>query len=224
MQPQAFRSRSFYVSADIDPFKFPSVAGARGSDWPDIQYMQHSILDAWPEDLHETFDLVHQRLVMAASGSVPFVETLMRFKSILRPGGWLQLVEWDTSPSPEQVGSAMEDHKDLVRAVGARTGVPPNFAAKLKDDLGEAGFVDVKEDHFTVLHGKRILERGGPTDIAELSIESPVMFNRRFCSIAKKSGAEIEDQKLERLSERLEEELRNVGGSILVRVVCGCRP
>ncbi|KAI8302914.1 N-methyltransferase [Colletotrichum sp. SAR11_59] len=79
------------VGADISPTMFPpSSSGSAG----DLSFHVQSVAEPWPETWKGTFDLVHQRLVLA--GTTPEVgkNAVRGLVELAKPGsGYVQLVE-----------------------------------------------------------------------------------------------------------------------------------
>ncbi|KAF2164386.1 hypothetical protein M409DRAFT_25264 [Zasmidium cellare ATCC 36951] len=211
---------SLFVCTDINPSMLPEESKRNGS----IQYVEHSFLDSWPGHLRDSFDLVHQRLAISASGKEPFVKSIKRFASLLKPGsGWLQLVELDTSPdcSKTDGGLAIEDFKHLLHKVTTAGGVRPYFVNGLYEDLGDAGLVDVQQKRIDNRFGKAIHEN---EEVFQRSIAYPGLayFAERFMGIAEKMG--VGEARFDRLPERLDDQLREKGGTLTAVVVWGRRP
>lgn len=212
-------SQSRFVSADINQMMLPKKSQRSGN----IEYLRHSFLDTWPGHLHSTFDLVHQRLAIAASGKVPIVETIQRFAALLKPGsGWLQLVELDTSPDSSLAAKyrAAEDFKHLLHTVSTTTGVRAYFANGLAQDLRDAGLLEVQEKRIQVPWGRAIQ---GNEELFQQSLAFPGLpfFAETFCAIARKM--DLADERYHQLPERLEKQLLETGVVLNAVVVWGRR-
>ena len=213
-------SKAWFLTTDLDAYKFPAGESAetasdlKGSGF---EFLVHDFTDSsWPAELHSRFDLVHQRLVLAASAKNPIVTTLQRFGTLLKPGtGWLQLVELDISPQ-EGRDSAVEDYMALLNAVAVSTGVRPYFATGLKADLVDAGFVDVSEALLRVPIGAAVERK----EFREQSTQNMASFCARFVELAKKFQLSVDED----LPRRLEEILRTQGSWLVFRVVYGRKP
>lgn len=80
------------VGADL--FSFPDTA------LQDLNFIQHDFTVPWPSDLHGKFDLVHQRSALQGARSSSVEDAIGLLLSLLKPGGWVQLVEMDLSLRP----------------------------------------------------------------------------------------------------------------------------
>lgn len=208
------------LTTDFDPLKFPVgqvAASAEELKETGFEFLTHDFTaSSWPERLHDSFDLVHQRLALAGSATTPFVTTLRNFATLLKPTcGWLQVVELDISPQ-EGRDSAVEDYMALLNAVTVRTGVRPYFAVGLKNDLVKAGFVDVSEEILRVPAGHAVADG----ELREESVQSMVDLCTTFVGLARKFQLPVDEQ----LPERLEETLRIQGSWLVFRVVWGRKP
>lgn len=81
-------------------------------DLPDnITLTRQDILQPWPEKWEAHFDLVHQRTALAVTGGMErAVEAVRRFIGLIKPGGWIQLVDGTLT-----TGEIAEGDKAIVR-------------------------------------------------------------------------------------------------------------
>ena len=93
-------------------------------------------LDSWLG----TFDLVHQRFVLA-SAAAKGREAVLGLCSLVKPGGWIQLVEM-TSLVGEDDGPAVHQLIELVNQMHLKIGAPPDLAdlGVLEGHVRAAGF------------------------------------------------------------------------------------
>lgn len=105
----------------------------------------------WPKEWASSFDLVHQRMALPAAGKEVVHDVLGAFVDLVKPGGWIQLVEPDHSVS---MGPAMADFFRLLSDVFKFMGTGVDYAPQLKKWLGELGIVDLEERTFDVPIGK----------------------------------------------------------------------
>lgn len=105
-------------------------------------YQIQDINEPWPEEWKGTFDLVHQRLVVAGGGSKQR-EAIQALAALVKPGGWIQLIE-ATNKFPDSNGPAMKDLVVTMHAMMTFLGANLQVADKMGDWLEEAGFVDVQ--------------------------------------------------------------------------------
>jgi SAM-dependent methyltransferase len=92
----------------------------------------------------DRFDLVHQRLMLAALTRAQWRETLRKYYDVLKPGGWIQCGEMDMIGHGEP-GSAIRQGWDLGRALGQRVGIAFDIVTELAEVMKGAGFEDVHE-------------------------------------------------------------------------------
>ncbi|KAL9610246.1 MAG: hypothetical protein Q9167_005042 [Letrouitia subvulpina] len=84
-----------FVGFDISPQQFPP----RESLLPHITFVVHDIVNPFPPEYHEKFDLVNVRLVSYAIRAVHLDKVVQNILQILRPGGYLQWQETDACDS-----------------------------------------------------------------------------------------------------------------------------
>lgn len=101
-----------------------------------------------------SFDFVHQRLLMAGVPLKSWAAVVADLARVLRPGGWLQLVE--TAPGPESAGPATERLFDLIRRLGRQVGLDTTGIVYRSMDryLARAGLTSVEVTHVPVRCGE----------------------------------------------------------------------
>lgn len=107
---------------------------------PGITLSVHSIKEPWPEDWHNTFDLVHQRMALPAAGRDVVREVIANMVGLLKPGGWIQFVESDHSVVE---GPAMGSMFRLISDVFKVMETDPNYAPYLQGWFKELDLVNV---------------------------------------------------------------------------------
>lgn len=136
---------------------------------PNFHFQNQSIVDPWPESWNGTFDLVHQRLVLAGIAKVPMSTVVQNFANLLKPSGWLQLVEFDLSDI-EGNGVALNQFQNMLRTILSTIGLGgPNPFRNLGQVMEDAGFRNVQSKVVTVPHGAKAPN----VDLAAKGIESP---------------------------------------------------
>jgi hypothetical protein len=106
--------------------------------------LAHDFTKPWPNDWHASFDLVHQRLGLAGSGPMPMQDVVTNLAGLVKPGGWIELVELDIG-SPKDAGPALTDFIQLLREIFTLIGLGGNFTLKMRELLKTAGLEDVEE-------------------------------------------------------------------------------
>ena len=115
---------------------------------PDTKFEVQNIAHEWPADLHGTFDLVHQRLTLpGAAPASPLPRALGRLFALVKPGGWIQLVEAEQEGGggPEGAGPVFHEFLELVRGLFDATGAGWHYARDMRGWLEAEGAVDVDE-------------------------------------------------------------------------------
>ena len=112
-----------YVGFDISTVHFPNPK-TLPSD-VDIRLEIHDILNPFPSEFHNSFDIVHIRFLVLALIGISQIETaLANAISITKPGGWIAWVEMDIaniqilpySDSPSDI-AVIEELNTIYRTV-----------------------------------------------------------------------------------------------------------
>lgn len=127
------------IGTDVATARF-----SQASESSKITFTSQSIIKPWPSEWHNSFDLVHQRLVLGACGAFSHKEAIMNLAELVKPGGWIQMIE------PDQVcgvndGPAMHDFIVLVAWVFVSMGGTISYTAHIKEWLEDVGLTDVQE-------------------------------------------------------------------------------
>ncbi|KAJ8069781.1 hypothetical protein OCU04_000197 [Sclerotinia nivalis] len=130
-------SKTTFTGTDIDPSKFPS------SSSPGTTFQVQDINGSWPAAWQNNFDIVHQRLTLAAAGPATKV-AVHKLATLLKPGAWIQLIEPENVLDDKQ-GPAMHDFVRLMQDIFSVMGTSLNLGRDLAPMLHEEGFVDIQE-------------------------------------------------------------------------------
>lgn len=208
-----FGMKHTYVGTDIDSNLYPS------SPPSNISFQNQSIREPFPEEWNGTFDLVHQRLVMAAAPPSTILSVVERLMGLLKPGGWLQLMEADTTGSSEEIagnGPALKEFLRYPPLLSQAGGMGPNLARDLADTLKKAGMKNVGEEKVPSMHGAK----NQNPKLKEKSIDSlcgavpPLMMGVKMML-----PHEYDEGKAGTLQARLRKELETQGGQTNILVV-----
>lgn len=135
-----------YVGTDIVESYFPSTL-------PDsISLKVHSMHKPWPEAWQGTYDLVHQRYGLAAAGALSPHGVVTNLLTLVKPGGWIQLVEADFKDC-SKTGPVMTQTHKLYRELFDIMGSGSEYARQMKTWLLNAGLEDVDQRAFDVRLG-----------------------------------------------------------------------
>jgi len=64
---------------------------------PNMNLVRKSITEPWPAGFHQSFDVVSQRMTLEACDSNTAQAVACALFSLVKPGGWIQLLECDHS-------------------------------------------------------------------------------------------------------------------------------
>lgn len=169
-----------YVGTDVVDSLYPVPAPAG------VHFQNQSIKEAFPEQWKGTFNLVHQRLVMAAAApeKAPLfvVENLA---SMLKADGWLQMVEVITTPLSENPASKNQyiDMLDTLYAnlYGNSDLNKPNLMSRLPQAMKDAGLRNVQQTEVLVKYGAAVSDPA----VREKSLRTAVAGVPYFLSVLK---------------------------------------
>jgi SAM-dependent methyltransferase len=195
-------AQNTWVGTDIEDSYFPK-------DRPsDTSYHHQSMTEPWPVEWQGTFDLVHSRMALPGIGLHPLEEVVKNLVRLVKPGGWIQLVEmdwsgWEAGPTLGLFHDAM---KQLVGMVTNGQGV--DLRQRVTAIVEDAGLANLQHNIVSVPLGARAKE-----NIKDLSLQS-MFATATFArdTLKKLPPIDIAGDELESLPDKLVEELRGNGG------------
>lgn len=169
-----------YIGTDIAPHLFPS-------DLPSsITLSTQSIMAPWPADWNSSFDLVHQRLVLAACSPDDAKHAVGRLVELVKPGGWIQLVEADMNPHLEPDDKArypsMARFVEMTQHLMTLAGLNSQPGLGLKPWLHAAGVEELVERKFN-------LPLGSKSELAVKGMQNMKAIVRNFREMAMRLGS-----------------------------------
>ncbi|TFB01966.1 hypothetical protein CCMA1212_005740 [Trichoderma ghanense] len=122
--------------ADFPPLELPE----------NITLAKQDVLKPWPDKWETYFDFVHQRTALSIAGDVDrAVGTIWRLIALLKPGGWIQIV--DTCLMLGEIKEAeilRRAGEGLLRDIGEKQGVSVLGKGAASKELEEMGYEEVK--------------------------------------------------------------------------------
>ncbi|KAI3390304.1 hypothetical protein diail_10311, partial [Diaporthe ilicicola] len=201
--------RHEFCGTDINPTEFPAEV-------PDgTTYQAQDINKPWPSDWHERFDLVHQRLVLVGSGSKQH-EALQSLARLVKPGGWIQLIEATNKHPSTGCGPKMHDFIDLTISVFQQMGADLNVGDSLPLWLEKEGFTDIKHLDIEMKMGAQNPDK----ELARRGVFSMSIATRGLTQFAKTfepGKGSLSSEQLDSLPTELDEELKTIGGLYPIR-------
>ncbi|KAF9066499.1 hypothetical protein BDP27DRAFT_1544029 [Rhodocollybia butyracea] len=110
---------------------------------PNVTFAVHSVTDL-PDSWSDRFKVANQRLLTAALTSEQWGIALGELYRVLKPGGWVQLLETNA----ETTASSGPNMKRMVEALGllyAKKGFVSDLHDTIDQRLEDAGFVNVQK-------------------------------------------------------------------------------
>lgn len=175
--------------------------------------------EPWPAEWQGTFDLVHSRMALPGVGLHPLDEVVKNLVALVKPGGWIQLVEmewqgWDAAPV---LGEFREAVKQLMSMATNGQGV--DLRDRLAVFFRESGLTNVEQTVVNVPVGLK-----AENEVKELSLQSMLATATFATDTLKKMAPDTVDDKLETLPARLTKELRDVGGGYNIFALWAQKP
>jgi SAM-dependent methyltransferase len=134
-------NQSALVGTDIVPTYFP-MAETLGQG---IEFRVQSITAPWPDADKSSFDLVHQRMGLFAAGA-ELDTAVAGLIDLVKPGGWIQLVDADLTGPEAAPDSPMAPSVRLIKTLlGKSLDGSDGYGAKLKDIFKQNGLIGVEE-------------------------------------------------------------------------------
>jgi hypothetical protein len=190
------------VGTDIAPF--PPL------DLPDnITLAKQDILQPWPEKWEAYFDFVHQRTALAVTGGMEgAVAAVKRLVGLIKPGGWIQLVDGSVI-----AGNIAEGDKAFVKLLKViwraltRIGMNPTLGASTAEILRRAGEGSLQ--NLGEKQGVSVLGKGAATaELEEMGYEQLRGLHNACMSLLKGMPEEERPITLEQLEGLLTDLLR----------------
>ncbi|KAI1455490.1 hypothetical protein F4805DRAFT_435712 [Annulohypoxylon moriforme] len=196
-----------YVGTDVVESLYPKPPpeGAR--------FFDQSIKEPFPETWNGKFDLVHQRLVMAAAGPERTPSYVVQnLADLLKEGGWLQMVEVATAPLPQNPVS-QNQYIDMLDTLYANLYAgtkyqKSNLWSTLPEEMEGAGLKNVQKKEVIVGYGAAVAD----PYVRERSLRTAVAGVPNFLSVLRKMSQNIWKSEWDDLESRLYNDLKEKGG------------
>ncbi|KAI0899479.1 S-adenosyl-L-methionine-dependent methyltransferase [Annulohypoxylon nitens] len=188
---------------------------------PGISMHIQDINAPWPEPWKQSFDFVHQTLVLFQAGTKQR-EAVSALGELVKPGGWIELMEPEYEKG-DNVEVAYGQFHDMMQELWAMRGTKWDFAKGIEGLVKEAGFEEVVSTVLMVGMGPKHRD----PEMREVSVQSTVGGARNIVTAGKliPGGLKsISKEDFETWIDRFEEELKTEGAYFPMRVVYGRKP
>ena len=176
--------------------------------------------EPWPVDWQGTFDLVHSRMALPGVGLFPVKEVVKNLVALVKPGGWIQLVEmhWDGWDGGAKLRLFHDAMKQLVSMVTDGQGV--DMQLRLTAMLEDAGMTNLQHKVVNVPMGVKT-----KADVQDLSLQS-MFATASFArdTLKKLPPIDVAGEDLESMPDALVEELKEDGGEYKLFAVWARKP
>lgn len=195
-----------FTGMDISPRLFPKDAPSN------IKFVQASTLSL-PADWSDKYQLVSQRMLLGAFTRSEWPQVLSEFYRVVKPGGWIQLIEG----TQHKAGPASKQQLKLIGALLEKRKLFFDVAYHLAEMVHEAGFINVVEVRRTAKLGK------WAGDLGRLCKWNVVTGYRSMkVPVMKSDGLGIihSEQEFDELMDAVDEELDTTEGASMEWVAC----
>ncbi|OAQ62674.1 methyltransferase - protein [Pochonia chlamydosporia 170] len=181
------------------------------------------VMGPFPDSWLDTFDVVHQRFVLAATATKGR-EAVLGLCNLVKPGGWIQLVEMQSTVG-EDDGPAVHQFVELINELHIKIGAPRNLAdaAVLEGHIMAAGFQRVGTMQAPGTLGAKVPDPNIRATAIKSTLDSAASL--LGANMGLPGGLQsMSDDEASTFLERLEIELIEYGGSWPISVVWGQKP
>lgn len=134
-------NQAVLVGTDIVPAYFPKQETLGQG----IEFRVQSITASWPDADKNSFDLVHQRMGLFATGA-ELEAAVAGLIDLVKPGGWIQMVDADLTGPEAAPDSPMAPSVRLIKTLlGKNLDGSDAYGAKLKHIFKQNHLISVKE-------------------------------------------------------------------------------
>ncbi|KAJ5409556.1 uncharacterized protein N7487_003915 [Penicillium crustosum] len=211
---QSTSSTATLIGTDVAPQHF-TPPDRRPSN---VHLTTHSILDIWPEDFQNSFDVVHQRFVLTVCSDQAAQDAVRNLFACVKPGGWIELHEGNMLTIQEGPNHpAFMQFRDIMVKAWAAIGNQPSPGNFLVPWLKEVGAVDVQEEIQTIEVGAAAKDK----DQGERAVVVLLhLLDGMKMMLGDKPGQPTKAE-FDELQVQLEEELRTVGNTYCYHLAWG---
>ncbi|KAF2656942.1 methyltransferase GliN [Lophiostoma macrostomum CBS 122681] len=208
---------ALFTGIDVDRDYFEALGGLSAS----ISFKVQSLLMEWPKDDHDAYDLVHQRYALTNMPRNEASMVIKRLMGLVKPGGYIQLVEADMMAFDREGHPGMSALMDFMANFFATGDMDPSTGPKLAGWLEQAGAEDIESKVMSFGIGAR----GRSKEQQEKSTwnELTLVNNLRFVC-EKIPGFWYSADRFQALERLVREEMETTGNTWRFYVVTGRRP
>nr|Q6Q870.2 RecName: Full=N-methyltransferase sirN; AltName: Full=Sirodesmin biosynthesis protein N [Plenodomus lingam] len=205
------------TGTDISPAAFPNPPPQNTS------FHIQSITDPWPASWQNTFDLVHQRLVLAGTTPTGGLDAVRNLAGLAKPGGWVQLIEGKLLAESQRTRfPALHRFHSFIERMLPGFGWNIRAGLMVGGWLGEVGLEEVGEMEVEIPVG-RANGDGRLGAMAEKNLRD-VMGVWRQASSKLPADSPFKASELEEIFVDWDKEIETIGSLLRFAVVWGRRP
>ncbi|KAI4253280.1 MAG: hypothetical protein LQ352_003777 [Teloschistes flavicans] len=214
---------SSFVGFDISRQQFPAAESLP----PHVKFVVHDMVEAFPAEYHQRFDLVNVRLVSYAIKGSDLDRVVRNITQLLKPGGYLQWQEADASDSwahPEtQTATSCINY---VVAEKVDRGLLPGIAGPLVKSIlslpatipeGYQNPISWSKDLMRLIHLETVSTLDHPFPAVGAGKKMAIMSSANvllMARISRKSGELDGESSASRMAEKLREEIKSMNETL----------
>lgn len=202
------------VGTDIVQANFPSEEALP----PGMQLRIQSNTQPWPAADKGNYDLVHQRMGLFAAGDL-LRTAVAGLIELVKPGGWIQLVDADLTGPESAPDSPMSASVRLIK--GMLNKAPGDaYVSDLKNIFKDNGLLAIQEKPVDVHIGAL----NPNIELAKKSTTSFLLATEGMVAAARGMPTEFSPEELDGIIPKMKEELEATGAVFRYWVVWGQKP
>ncbi|RHZ44676.1 N-methyltransferase gliN [Aspergillus thermomutatus] len=208
------------VGTDVSPTAFPADRPAN------TEFHVQSISDPWPAEWRDSFDLVHQKLVIACVPPEEGRQALYRLVELAKPqSGWVQFTEGSLehlTPEQRQRYPVLARFQTLVADMLPNFGWNPRPGKLVRQWLEEYGLEEVQEKVMEIPIGAG----NSNPKLGEMAKQNmlEVVANFRQAATRLPEGSAIRAEDFDPILKDIKVEFETIGGILRFNTVWGRRP
>jgi SAM-dependent methyltransferase len=132
-----------FVGTDIQPRHFEQIKNLP----PSITFKVQNLLDTWPAEDRDKYDLVHQRYCLTQFTDEKAIDIVSNLLGLVKPGGFVQFLEADmTSFKGGNEHAGMSEFMRFCKRAFPEAKMNPSSGPSIKNWLKDSGAYEVTED------------------------------------------------------------------------------
>ncbi|KAE8392824.1 hypothetical protein BDV23DRAFT_51332 [Aspergillus alliaceus] len=220
--PKAYPANRLYLHGfDISSTQFPLSKDITPSH--ELHLSVHDARDRFPPEHRGRYDLVHLRLLVGALKEVDYPRTMRNIYELLKPGGYLQWDDCDTTAfstaesSPDPFISCLQE---TIASAAVNLGLCPMAPMLIEKLANNIGFEDVSRQSYNTID-KPYLHDAARTWLVQV-LRS--LLPKSMLGTGEATEESVAVERTEKLVGKLQRHCQNVVPVVNLHVVIGKKP